>query len=258
MGSTMMAAYHWFMDLGPTERFSSRAEAYARGRPGYSRGMIELLERECGLTPEWRVVDIGSGTGLLARLFLDYGCEVYGVEPNAEMRAVGDRELRGVARFHSAEGRAEATGLRDGGFDLVTAGQAFHWFDPQAARAEFRRILKPGGWIVLAWNERRITPGFMADYEALQTHFAKERPHPSAADFDSFFGEGAWRMATLANPLALDENTLLSRVESCSRSPLPGTPEHEPMIGELRRLFRQYARDGVVTMEYETRVYYGQ
>jgi SAM-dependent methyltransferase len=246
------------MDHAPTERFSSRAEAYARGRPGYPRAMLALLERECGLTPKWSVADIGSGTGLLARLFLDYGCAVYGVEPNGEMRAVGERELRGVTGFRSVDGRAEATGLRHGAFDLAAAGQAFHWFDPQAARAEFQRILKPGGWIVLAWNERTITPGFMNDYDALQIRFAKERPHPSGEDFDKFFGEGAWRMAALPNPLALGETTLLSRVESCSRSPLPGAPEHEAMTGELRRLFRQYAHEGMVTMEYETRIYYGQ
>jgi SAM-dependent methyltransferase len=246
------------VDLAPTERFSSRAEAYARGRPGYPHEALELLERECGLTSECRVADIGSGTGLLARLFLNYGCEVYGVEPNAEMRAVGERELRGFAAFYSVNGRAEATGLGDDAVDLATAGQAFHWFDPPAARAEFRRILKPAGWIVLAWNERAITPGFMADYEALQTHFAKERPHPAATEFDAFFGQGGWRMAAIANPLALDEVTLLSRVESCSGSPLPGAPEHQPMIGELRQLFREYAHDGVVIMEYETRIYYGQ
>ena len=208
--------------------------------------------------PDWRVADIGSGTGLLAQLFLDYGCEVWGVEPNAEMRAVGARELHGITRFHCVDGRAEATGLPGKAFDLVTAGQAFHWFDLPATRAEFRRILKPGGWIALAWNERRIEPGFMADYEALQTRFAKEQPHPAAAEFDPFFGEGAWRMAALPNPLPLDEATLLSRVESCSRSPLPGSPEYGLMIGELHGLFQQYAQNGRVTMQYETRVYWGQ
>lgn len=246
------------MDLAPTERFSSRAEAYARGRPSYPREMVGLLERECGLTPAWRVADIGSGTGLLSRLFLDYGCEVFGVEPNAEMRAAGERELQNRPRFHSVAGRAEATGLPDASFDLATAGQAFHWFDPPAARAEFGRILKPGGWIALAWNERRVTPGFMADYEALQVRFAKERVHPTDADFDAFFGRGAWGYAALPNPLPLDEATLLSRIESCSRSPQPGNPQYDAMMNELRELFRQYAQDGLIAMQHETRVYYGQ
>lgn len=246
------------MDLAPTERFSSRAEAYARGRPAYPREMLPLLELECGLKPAWRVADIGSGTGLLAQLFLDFGSEVFGVEPNAGMRAAGESELRGQARFHSVEGRAEATGLTAAAFDLVTAGQAFHWFEPEGARAEFRRILRPGGWVVLAWNERVVTPGFMADYQAVQCHFAKERVHPGRGEFDAFFGRGEWRMATIANSTEIDEETLLRRVESCSRSPLPGDEAYEPMRMELWRLFRHYARSGRVVMEYETRVYYGQ
>jgi SAM-dependent methyltransferase len=220
--------------------------------------MLALLERECGLTPRGRVADIGSGTGLLARLFLDYGCEVFGVEPNAEMRVAGERELHGEARFHSVDGRAEATGLQSGAFDLVTAGQAFHWFEPQGARAEFQRILRRDGWVVLAWNERSVTPGFMADYEVVQNRFAMERPHPTADEFDAFFGHGEWRMMAIGNASAVDEETLLRRVESCSRSPLPGAEGHEAMMAELQRLFREYAQQGRVVMEYETRVYYGR
>jgi SAM-dependent methyltransferase len=245
------------MELAPTERFSSRAEAYALGRPGYPSEMLALLERECGLTPAWRVADIGSGTGLLARLFLGYGCEVFGVEPNAEMRRTGERELQGEARFHSVDGRAEATGLPDRAFDLVTAGQAFHWFEPEAARAEFRRILRAPGWVVLAWNERRFTAGFMEEHEALQNRFAREKAHPSEEDFNAFFGNRAWRMAAIPNPQDLDEEALRQRMESCSWAPKVGTDGYQEMVAELRRLFRDYARDGHIVMEYETRVYFG-
>src|SRR5580704_8341752 len=158
--------------LDPPQRFSSRAEAYARYRPTYPRETLGLLERECGLTAACKIADIGSGTGLLARSFLDFGCEVTGVEPNPGMRAAGERMLSGEPRFRSVEGRAEATTLPDGSVDFVTAGQAFHWFEPTAARAEFQRILKPAGWVVLIWNERLVTPGFMTELEELQNKFA--------------------------------------------------------------------------------------
>jgi SAM-dependent methyltransferase len=246
------------MDLDPTKRFSSRVEAYARYRPSYPRETLGLLERECGLTPECKVADIGSGTGLLARLFLDFGCEVIGVEPNPEMRAAGEGTVGGEPRFQSVDGRAEATTLADGSVDFVTAGQAFHWFEPNAARTEFRRILKPAGWVALIWNERLITPGFMAEHEALQNKFAREKAHPKEAEFSAFFGHTNWRLARIPNRQQLDEAGLRGRIESSSWSPLPGGEGYQPMIEEIMRLFHQYETAGLVTMEYETEIYYGR
>jgi SAM-dependent methyltransferase len=132
--------------LEPTERFSGRAEGYAKYRPGYPGEVLGLLEERCGFDRVWIVADVGSGTGNLARLFLENGNAVYGVEPNEEMRGAGERALASYERFVSLAGTAEATTLPDGSVDLVSAGQAFHWFDRERTREEFRRILKPGGW----------------------------------------------------------------------------------------------------------------
>jgi len=245
------------MSLDPTRRFSSHVEAYARYRPSYPRETLTLLERECGLTPASKIADIGSGTGLLARLFLDFGCEVTGVEPNREMRATGERILAGEPRFRSVEGRAEATTLPDSSVDFATAGQAFHWFEAAAARTEFQRILKPGGWVVLIWNERSVTPGFMAEHEELQNRFAREKPHPAGAEFDAFYGHTNWRMDRIPNLQLLDEAGLRGRIESSSWSPLPGTDGYERMIHEITRLFHNYEKEGRVTMEYETEIWWG-
>ena len=129
--------------MDATRRFSSRVEKYVRYRPGYPPDVVSLLERECGLTPGWVVADLGSGTGILSELFLANGNRVFGVEPNPEMREAGQRLLAGYPRFVSVGGRAEATTLPDASVDLVTAGQAFHWFDRPSARAEVARILNP-------------------------------------------------------------------------------------------------------------------
>jgi SAM-dependent methyltransferase len=125
--------------MKPTERFSDRVADYARFRAGYPPGVLEVLRRETGLAPHHVVADLGSGTGLSARLFLEDGNVVLGVEPNAAMRQAAERLLAGWPGFRSVAGTAEATTLDAGSVDLVVAAQAFHWFDPDATRAEVVR-----------------------------------------------------------------------------------------------------------------------
>src|SRR5438132_150300 len=139
--------------MDATTRFSDRVSDYARNRPGYSGEILELLRRECGLTRQSVIADIGCGTGLLAKLFCEAGNRVYGVEPNGKMLESARESLNDCAGFVPVAGRAEATTLADRSVDFITAAQAFHWFDKEAARREFARILKPRGWVALIWNE---------------------------------------------------------------------------------------------------------
>ena len=246
------------MSSDPTQRFSSRVEDYIRYRPSYPAEVIAFLQRECGLTSQSRVADIGSGTGLLSELFLRFGCEVDGVEPNAEMRAAGERLLAGWPRFHSVTGRAEATTLPDRSADLVSAGQAFHWFDSDAARTEFRRILKPGGWVALVWNERLRSPGFNAGYDDLVTRYGPEHPHAETSELDHFFGGQGWRLAQFPNQQRVDREGLRGRFLSSSYAPLPGAGNYQPLMRELDGLFDEFEEDGRVTLSYTTEVYAGR
>src|SRR6266480_5260535 len=129
----------------PKQRFSNRVADYRRYRPGYPPAVLDLLRIECGLRADHIIADMGSGTGLLSQLFLKNGHRVFGVEPNRQMREAGEEFLHRFEEFTSVPGSAEATTLGDASIDFVTAAQAFHWFERQAARREFRRILKPGG-----------------------------------------------------------------------------------------------------------------
>jgi SAM-dependent methyltransferase len=247
------------MSTDPTGRFSSRVEDYIRYRPSYPAGVIALLKRECGLALQSRVADIGSGTGLLSELFLRFGCDVVGVEPNAEMRAAGERLLAGWSRFHSIAGRSEATTLPGGSVDLVSAGQAFHWFDSGASRTEFQRILKPGGWVALVWNERLVSEGFLADYEALLHRFSPDYAQVDHRRVDDaaitrFFAGGPWRAATFPNQQHFDWQGLRGRVLSSSYVPL----NCEPLLDALARLFERYQQAGQVSFLYETKLYIGQ
>ena len=246
------------------ERFSTRVENYVKHRPGYPPEVLGLLRAECGLTPESVVADVGSGTGILSELFLQNGNRVYGVEPNREMREAGARLLARYPEFVSVEGRAEATTLGEASVDFVTAGQAMHWFEREAARREFARVLRPGGWVVVLWNER-LTAGtpFLEAYERLLLDYGtdyREVSHKYAEDslIEPFFGAGRFSYKTFPNRQVFDLDGLKGRLLSASYVPEPGHPNFHPMMLALDALFDEHAEDGRVFVEYETRVYYGK
>jgi len=247
-----------------TRRFSSRVDNYVKYRPSYPPEVVGLLAAECGLTPGALVADIGAGTGLLAELLLKNGNRVFGVEPNREMRAAGERVLADYPLYTSIDGTAEATTLHDRSVDIITAGQAFHWFDREKARVEFTRILRLGGWVALVWNERRIdsTP-FLAAYEQLLRTYSSEyellnHRHVDQQMIAAFFKAGTFRSQTFENRQIFDFAGVKGRLLSSSYSPEPGQPTHQPMLDELAAMFRAHQVDGSVAFEYDTSVYYGQ
>lgn len=249
--------------MDPTKRFSSRVENYARYRPSYPRAVLDLLTAECGLTGASVIADVGSGTGFLSELFLENGNRVFGIEPNKEMREAGESLLKDYARFTSVAATAEATTLGDRSVDFVTAGQAFHWFDRGQARAEFARILKPEGWVVLVWNERRTeaTP-FLEAYERLLLTYGTDyetitHKNIGAGELGAFFEPGAFEVGTFENRQVFDLDGLKGRLLSSSFVPDRGHPDHDAMLEELGAIFDAHQENGTVTFEYETKVYYG-
>ncbi len=245
-------------------RFSNRVTDYVRYRPGYPAELLPLLQKWCGLRPEHAIADIGSGTGLLSKLFLDFGNRVYGVEPNAEMRSAGEELLRTYKNFTSIAGSAEATTLLSDSVDFVTAGQAFHWFQLPAAREEFHRILKAQGIAVIIWNERLLdeTP-FLRDYEALLLRFGTDyskvsESYPRPEQMLEFFSPNEFTSHALPNFQEFDFEGLSGRLRSSSYAPPPGHAQFDPMMQELRRIFDAHHQGGVVRMDYRTRVYAGK
>jgi SAM-dependent methyltransferase len=249
--------------IDPKERFSDRVDDYVRFRPGYPRALLERLERDCGLGPGCAVADVGSGTGILSQLLLESGARVFGVEPNAAMRAAAERALSGNGAFVSVDGSAEATTLADGSVDLVTAAQAFHWFDPPAARVEFARILGPSGKVSLVWNQRKDSD-LNRDYEAMLERFApeyasvRERDRAAEPKVRAFFAPASPSVARFDNEQRFDAAGLRGRLMSSSYAPRAGHPLHEPMMKRLAEIFEKHARDRIVTFAYETVVWYGR
>ncbi len=245
----------------PTARFSDRVADYVRARPGYPPELWDVLARHCGLDGHSVIADIGSGTGLLAQVFLERGNALFGVEPNAEMRQAGERLLARYQAFISVDAGAESTTLADGCVDFVTAGQAFHWFDRDRSRREFARILRPGGWVVLIWNDRRLdATGFLRGYEALLVRHCPDylkvvHRNIDAGVLGQFFAPHGYQESVLDNRQQFDWEGLVARHLSSSFVPKAG---HEAGMTELRALFDGHASAGSVEFEYDTRLYYGR
>jgi ubiquinone/menaquinone biosynthesis C-methylase UbiE len=243
-------------------RFSNRSDSYAKFRPSYPAEVIELLKYECGLSEQSVIADIGSGTGILSELFLKNGNHVYAVEPNAAMRLTAERLLKHYERLVSIEATAESTTLQTQSVDFVTAAQAFHWFDRAKAKTEFTRILKPSGWNVLIWNERRLdSTNFLRAYEGLLlrygTDYQKVRHENVAGEIAEFFAPEYFELKTLQNVQHFDFDSLKGRLLSSSYTPEPDHPDFAPMLAELERIFEANNIKGIVSFEYETKVYYG-
>ncbi len=248
--------------LNPTGRFSSRVDDYSRYRPSYPPEIIPLLGRECSLKSSSTVADVGSGTGLLSKLFLDFGCSVIGIEPNREMRQAGGQFLAQYLKFSGVDAKAEKTELHDSSVDLATSGQAFHWFDAAAARREFHRILRTPKWVALIWNEREVTAGFLGGYEQLLHRHAPDYSRVDhrqigADQMNEFFGHRNWKLRTFGNVQEFDLAGVLGRLRSSSYAPHPGDAAYEPMMAELTRLFEVHQQNGRVAFLYRTNMYYG-
>jgi SAM-dependent methyltransferase len=246
-----------------TERFSTRVEAYRAHRPRYPREIVDVLRRECGLKPESVIADVAAGTGLLAEIFLEKGNPVIAVEPNKAMREACEELRERFPRLRCVKGTAEETGLADGSVDVVTVGQAMHWFDLVATRREFARVLRPGGWCVVAYNHRRMRgDAFHDGYERILVEFGKDygsvqSSHLTENKLAAFFAPAEMRCTTLPNHQDLTLDGLRGRVLSSSYMPQEGDAKYPATMDAVDDLFARHAKDGVVRMEYETAICWG-
>jgi SAM-dependent methyltransferase len=249
--------------MKPTERFSTRVEAYREYRPRYPREIVELVQRECGLTPESVIADVAAGTGLLSEIFLENGNLVIAVEPNAAMRKACEELLEEYPRLRCVDGTAEATGLADDSVDVVTVGQAMHWFNLPKARAECTRVLRPGGWCVVVYNHRKMRgDAFHEDYERILVEFGRDygsvqSSHLTEDKLAAFFAPEEMKCVTLPNHQELTVGGMRGLVLSASYMPQEGDARYPAMMDAVDDLFARHAKDGTVRMEYETAVCWG-
>ena len=244
-----------------TARFSNRADNYVKYSPGYPEVITSFLEQQLGLQKDARIADIGSGTGLFAEPLLQKGYKVICIEPDEQMRRAAQARLGHYSNFISRRHKAESTGLRSTSIDLITVAQAIHWLKPVDTRKEFQRVLKPGGYTVLASNTQKSDTPFLQAYADLkETYRIDEIPATNIDEqqIAAFFGPGGFQKIIFPNLQLLNFDALKGQLLSISYIPLPGHPSYETMISALVQLFVACNENGFVRMEFETKLYWGR
>lgn len=246
-----------------TERFTETVTNYIKYRPSYPKAVLETLITDCGFNKNSIIADVGSGTGLLAKLFLEFGNLVYCVEPNDMMRLAAEKSLVDFPQFKSIKGTAEETSLKSESVDFVTAGTAFHWFDPVLSKEEFKRILCVPGWVLLVWNVRDLSSQFAKDYENLIIEYGTDYRDSKASKFDKtvvsdFFSPFTMYMKSFPNKQIFDWDGLQGRLNSTSYAPRCNDERYKPMMQELRLMFERYQQNNHIEFPYHTKLYYGR
>lgn len=260
-GARLRAQYA--QDGGSQAVFSTKVAAYVASRPDYPPGLFDALRTLGALDADTVVADIGAGTGLLTRSLLDHAAQVIAVEPSDAMRAACDSALGSRAGYRSVQGKAEHTTLADASIDLVTAAQAFHWFDVDAAREEILRVLRPSGRVALIWNDRvRTDPLHVAMDEVFAAYGGARRgamlAHEDRSDVPRFFAGADVRGIDLPHEHRLDREGLRALAFSRSYMPPPETDAGVQAMRDIDAIFARFESGGELRVRYRTVAFVGR
>ena len=246
------------------ERFSGKAEIYKKFRPSYPKELFDYLYSQAGFRKESVIADIGAGTGIFTRLLLERGSTVYAVEPNGDMRGTAEQDLAEYKKLKLIDAPAEKTGLADASVDFITVAQAFHWFDRDLFKSECQRILKPGGKVVLVWNERDYESEIVKkDYDIRKKYAADNkgigRYGGFRHDYLNFFADGIYEYKTFNNDLQFDKESFTGRNLSASYAPREEKdPEkYQGLVRELGEFFDEYSVNGILNYPHYTQSFAG-
>lgn len=239
------------------EKFSGKGELYKRFRPSYP---LSAIEKAASITDREVLADIGSGTGIFTRLLAPYFKKVYAVEPNSDMRSEAEKSFFGTNTV-SLPGTAEETGIAEKSVSLITAAQAFHWFDYKKFKKECKNILKPEGKVLLIWNDRDKESAMIKELYELNRSLCPSfsgfsRGFDTEKNVSAFF-EGKMEKCTYSNGVLYDEEHFIGRNLSSSYAPGKGSEGYEAYVSALSALFKKYEKSGTVEFPYRTVLYYG-
>jgi ubiquinone/menaquinone biosynthesis C-methylase UbiE len=246
-----------------TKIFSKTTDFYDKARPSYPEELFNFLENKFKINSTHVIADIGSGTGIFTRLWLDRSYHVISVEPNNDMRKIVEESLNHYPYFKSIAASAEATNLETNSIDIITAATAFHWFNLELARSEFKRILKPGGLCILIWNIRDNTFPIMQDYESMMRLYVKDYNKVVANHYLYYneiidlFNPNRIEISEFSNSQTLNLNAFKERILSTSYSPKLGEANYKKLLLAAENLFNKYQSSKVIKLHYKCICYVG-
>lgn len=238
------------------EKFTGKADVYDKYRPTYPAELIEWLWEK---THADTVADIGAGTGIFTKCLSAKHWKITAVEPNADMLEKLRANLSGIEIVNAP---AESTGIASASVDLVTAAQAFHWFDKGKFMAECQRIFTPNGRLAVIWNTRTETDMQKERNEIFQRNAGQYDSVKGNLNDDGKFAPekyfSEYERVSFLQSMTMDMEQYVGCEMSRSYAPKKGTPLYDVQLDELTRLFEKYQKGGIVDVPYKTDCYLGK
>jgi len=231
-------------------QFKGKAQFY-NSRPSYPQKCIDYLINKFGLNSDSVIADIGAGTGILTKPFLDFGCSVYAVEPNKDMFSELNNNLSQYENIKFLNTTAENTDIPIFSCDAVVVGTAFHWFDKEIFRAECKRILKNNKYIALL----RIANNTEADKQIEKINHYLEQ---DLNDAKAFFGEGFMEHVCFEYTQSFDEERYIHHLLSSATAPLPNDASFDKYVNKCRNVFRKHFGNGIAELPFVVNCYIGK
>lgn len=243
------------------EKFTGKADIYDKFRPSYPAELIDWLYEKTGAKT---VADIGAGTGIFTKCLSAKPWKITAVEPNADMMGILKQNMgQSSALEEIINASAEDTGIPANSIDLVTAAQAFHWFDKGKFKAECERILTPNGHLAIVWNNH-LQNDFMNERDeifdeccGMSNSMAWEVTDSDSFLRNEYFSETEY--FRLEHTVNMNEERFVWYCLSHSYAPKEEDDEHlfGYFVCEIRSLFWKYQKNDIVELPLETACYLG-
>lgn len=253
----------WYSLNSSLGKFTGKAKEYADYRPSYPQPLIDFIYTKLGQPTRLKIADIGSGTGKMSRCLLNMGSTILGVEPNVDMRKEAEKLFSDNPSFHSISGTGENTTLPANSVDAVICAEAFHWFDNEKSRLEFKRILKQDGLVFLIWNSFSVENVYAGELDALCRKLCEKNGYNDIKvskdeRAENLFGKSNFEIKIFDNTFNQGFDGLLGGMLSASYAPKKGDDNFDEFVNGIGEIFKKYSDGGKIKTIFKTVCYFGR